>query len=118
MEEREVKIGEETYALQPYKYEAVREIKNRTMQWVRKMVKNPKTGREEEKVDIQIAWGDREALVIFYSLKRWSLKNERGEPLPITLENMDTYLPPSHHDELYAVASDLNELGEEEKNLL
>lgn len=118
MQEKEVKIGKETYVLQPYKYEAVREIKNRTMQWIRKKVKDPKTGIETEKVEIQIAWGDREGLIIFYSLKSWSLKDKKGDSLPITLENMDEYFPPSHHDELYAVASDLNELGEEEKNSL
>ena len=115
--EKEIKIGEETYILQPYKYKAVREIKNLTMKYVRKNEVNLKTGRKEEDIDLQIAWGDREALIILYSLKSWSLKNEKGEPLPITLENMDEYLPPSHHEELYAVASDLNELGEEEKNL-
>ena len=106
MQEKEVKIGQESYTLKQFNLREQQEIRNEVVE----VVAGPSG------VERKIKAGDYQSLVLFHSLKSWSLKDEKGEPVEITLDNMYAYLPPAHFDQLFAQAEILNTVGEAEKN--
>lgn len=56
--------------------------------------------------------------VVFFSIKEWNLKNEKGEPLPVTRANLNDYTTADMVDELRKAAEEVNGLTPEEKNLI
>ncbi|MCD6220708.1 hypothetical protein J7K25_00920 [bacterium] len=109
--EKTVKIGEKVYVIQSLTHREIREAKNNMTEIVRKV--NPITGQIETKEITKT--GDFQTKIILFGLKSWNYKDEKGNPIPITEENIDEYLEFGHDDRLFDEIIALSSLSDTEK---
>ena len=107
---KEIKIGEHTYQLKAYDHEAQTLIDDGS--WTTVVV------NEKGDTSLQRKVGSYLSLIIFYSLVSWNIKDKDDKVIPLNYENFYKFFPPADRLKLSDEASEINRLGESEKNLL
>ena len=78
---------------------------------IMKRVRNHVTGQEE----IQIDPFDLNDQMLLKTLVEWDLKDDDGNPLPITLENLHGIEPPELVEQMIAFTQRLNSVSEDDR---
>ncbi len=111
MREKTITLDGIQYTIRALTYREKKDAKNGVSEIV--IEHDPITGERRQREVIKM--GDYQARVIFAGLKSWSIRNEKGEAIPLTWQNFLEYFPPDHDDVLFGEIMALSTLGENEK---
>ena len=99
---KEIKIGEYIYKIAPLKRRQMSKIEDESMNII------PGEGGK-------LKWGTWKDMHCAEGIAEWNIKDEKGNVLPITLENVREYMSNEHVERLWAEISALSTAGEAEK---
>jgi len=108
--EKEVKVNGHTYRIKPYNHESQILIDDGS--WTTVVL------NEKGDTSLQRKVGSYLSLIIFHSLVSWDVKGKDEKIIPLNYDNFRKFFPPGDRLKLSDEASEINKLGESEKNLL
>lgn len=109
MRTKEVEVGKHKFVIKEISPADDVEIRNRAYE-----IELP-TSRDS-RARPKMLFGEFQAMTVWAGLKEWDLKNEAGQPVPITIEAVKELLPQKAKDELFNLIDELNRVSTEESD--